>query len=255
MIIKKNRLLGQHFLNDENTAKKIISNLSFNNYNTVVEVGPGMGMLTKYLLRKNIKLFLIEIDKELVFFLKNSLFIEKNKIINDDFLKWNPENISLNNFAVIGNFPYNISSQILFRIIKYYKYIPECIGTFQKEVAERIVSKKGKKYGILSVLIQTFYDVKYLFTIKNNLFRPIPNVNSGVLYMKRKENVFSYSFNKKLFFKCVKTAFNQRRKKLKNSLKKKWFLNYSTFSFSEKRAEELSVQDFIEITKEIKNTL
>ncbi|WP_185855671.1 16S rRNA (adenine(1518)-N(6)/adenine(1519)-N(6))-dimethyltransferase RsmA [Blattabacterium cuenoti] len=252
--------LGQYFLKDENIARKIVGNLSFKNYNTVVEIGPGFGILTKYILKNTLltKLFLIEIDKKLVKYLYNifPFFKERKKkiIINKNFLKWNPKNFNLKNFAVIGNFPYNISSEILFHILKYYNYIPECIGMFQKELVKKILSHKGDKmYGILPVLIKTFYDVKYLFTVKKNVFSPMPNVKSAVFSLKRKKtNIIFSTLRKELHFKCVKTAFNQRRKKLKNSLNTfSYILDFNKIPFLNKRAEELSVKDFIELTKEI----
>lgn len=242
----------QFFLKDQNIARKIVNHLSFQNYNTVVEVGPGLGILTQYLLKNPCNhVFLIEIDKELIFFLKKTFPNCENRIIHRDFLKWNPEEFKLQNFAIIGNFPYNISSQILFHILKYNQYIPECIGMFQKEVAKRITSHHNKKtYGILSVLVQAFYDVKYLFTVKEKVFYPIPNVQSGVLYLKRK-NATIYC-NRNMLFQCVKTAFNQRRKKLKNSLQLfKNIPNFHTIPFLNKRAEELSIKEFLQLTKEI----
>lgn len=242
----------QYFLKDRNIAKKIVNYLSFKNYNTVVEVGPGLGVLTQYLLTNPCNhVFLIEIDKELTFFLKKSFPILKNRIFHKNFLKWNPEEINLKNFAIIGNFPYNISSKILFHILKYNQYIPECIGMFQKEVAKRITSHKGKKtYGILSVLVQTFYNVKYLFTVKKKVFFPVPNVQSAVISLIRKnETIYC---NKNMLFECVKVAFNQRRKKLKNSLQLfNHIQNFHKIPFLEKRAEELSVKEFIQLTKEI----
>ncbi|WP_185851846.1 16S rRNA (adenine(1518)-N(6)/adenine(1519)-N(6))-dimethyltransferase RsmA [Blattabacterium cuenoti] len=244
--------LDQHFLKDKNIAKKIVKNLSFQDYNTVVEIGPGLGILTTYLLSICSKVFLIEIDEELIFFLRKNFSISNNQIIHKDFLKWNPEEINLKNFALIGNFPYSISSQILFHLLKYNQYIPECIGMFQKEVAERIISHEGKKtYGILSVLIQTFYDVKYLFTVKKHVFFPVPNVQSAVLLLKRKKKI--KAFNKNILFKCVKMSFNQRRKILKNSLKSfiKKIPNFYNLPFLNKRAEQLSIREFIQLTNEI----
>ncbi|ACY40450.1 dimethyladenosine transferase [Blattabacterium sp. (Blattella germanica) str. Bge] len=242
----------QYFLKDKNIAKKIVKNLSFLNYDTVVEIGPGLGILTQYLLKHHQnQVFLIEIDRELISFLRNKFSISKNRIIHKDFLKWSPEEIHLQNFAIIGNFPYSISSQILFHILKYNQYIPECIGMFQKEVAKRIASHEGKKnYGILSVLVQTFYEVKYLFTVNPQVFFPIPNVKSAVLSLRKKNEILSC--NKDLLFKCVKTAFNQRRKKLKNSLQLfNHIPNFYKIPFLNKRAEELSVQEFLQLTKEI----
>ncbi|WP_185878046.1 16S rRNA (adenine(1518)-N(6)/adenine(1519)-N(6))-dimethyltransferase RsmA [Blattabacterium cuenoti] len=246
----------QYFLKNNNIARKIVDNLSLNNYNIVVEIGPGLGILTKNLLKlKKKKLiknfFLIEIDKELITFIKKIFFISDKNIINRDFLKWNPEEISLYNFAIIGNFPYSISSKILFHILKYHHYIPECIGMFQKEFVERILSKSGKKHGILSILVQSFYEIKYLFTVKKNNFLPFSRVESSVIFLKRKKNIISFE-EKKLFFKCVKIAFNQRRKKLKNSLQSINILNLYEIPFLNKRAEELSIKEFIQLIKEIK---
>ncbi|WP_185865173.1 16S rRNA (adenine(1518)-N(6)/adenine(1519)-N(6))-dimethyltransferase RsmA [Blattabacterium cuenoti] len=251
------RKLDQFFLKNKNIAKKIVDNLSFENYSTVVEVGPGLGILTEYLLlleKKRIfkKLFLIEIDKEIIFFLKNLFSISDNKIIHKDFLKWNPKDIPLYNFAIISNFPYGISSKILFHILKYSQYIPECIGMFQEELVNRIFSKKGnKKYGILSVLIQTFYEIKYLFKVDKKFFFPVPKIKSAVISLKRKKLKIP-NYRKKLLFKCVKIAFRQRRKKLKNSLE--LFNKYSNFnkiSFLNKRAEELNYKEFLQIIQEI----
>ncbi|WP_185856344.1 16S rRNA (adenine(1518)-N(6)/adenine(1519)-N(6))-dimethyltransferase RsmA [Blattabacterium cuenoti] len=243
--------LDQHFLSDQKIAEKIVKNLSFKDYNTVVEIGPGLGILTTYLLNICDKVFLIEIDEELISFLRNNFPLSKKQIIHKNFLEWSPEEINLKNFALIGNFPYSISSQILFHILKYNQYIPECVGMFQKEVAERIVSHNDKKtYGILSVLVQTFYDVKYLFTVDKNVFFPVPNVMSAVLFLKRKKVEI---FNKDLLFKCVKISFNQRRKILKNSLKsfKKKITDFYNLPFLNKRAEQLSVREFLQLTKEI----
>ncbi|AEU09453.1 16S rRNA (adenine(1518)-N(6)/adenine(1519)-N(6))-dimethyltransferase RsmA [Blattabacterium sp. (Cryptocercus punctulatus) str. Cpu] len=241
----------QYFLKDKNIAKKIVKNLSFQDYNTVVEIGPGLGILTHYLLLLCKKVFLIEIDENLIFFLKKKFSISKNKIIHQDFLKWNPEEINLNNFALIGNFPYGISSKILFHILKYNQYIPECIGMFQKEFVERILSHKGMvKYGILSVLVQSFYDVEYLFSVKKHVFYPIPNVKSAVISLKRKKS--KILFNKDILFLCVKMAFNQRRKILKNALQYfKKIPNFYDIPFLNKRAEQLSIKEFLQLTKEI----
>ncbi len=246
-----NKKLGQHFLIKNKIAKKIVDSLSFKNYNTVLEVGPGLGILTKYLLKKP-NLFIIEIDKRLVDFLKKKYYNIKKKIIHKDFLKWDPEDFSLKNFAIIGNFPYNISSKILFHILKYEQYIPECIGMFSKEVVKKITSKEGnKKYGISSILVQSFYNIKYLFTVKKNVFYPVPKVESSVISLTRNNNVFS-SYKKKLLFNFVKTAFNKRRKKLKNSLKlykNTNILNFNKNNFLDKRAEELSVKEFNQLVK------
>lgn len=249
MSVKAKKHLGQHFLTDENIAQKIVEGLSFESYENVLEVGPGMGVLTKYLIEKEQKLYLAEIDTESIEYLKKHY----EKITEDsfvgDFLKHDFAGLNNEQIAIIGNFPYNISSQILFKIIDYYELIPEMVGMFQKEVAERTAAvPRTKDYGILSVLIQAYYDVKYLFTVHENVFNPPPKVKSGVIRLTRnpKEGLAE---NEVLFKQIVKAGFNQRRKKLSNSLK---ILNIpealKTHEFLDKRAEELSVADFISFT-------
>ncbi|REC41570.1 MULTISPECIES: 16S rRNA (adenine(1518)-N(6)/adenine(1519)-N(6))-dimethyltransferase RsmA [unclassified Chryseobacterium] len=249
MSVKAKKHLGQHFLTDENIARKIVEGLSFENYGNVLEVGPGMGVLTKYLIEKEQKLYLAEIDTESIEYLKKHY----EKITEDsfvgDFLKHDFAGLEKEQIAIIGNFPYNISSQILFKIIDYYEQIPEMVGMFQKEVAERTAAvPRTKDYGILSVLIQAYYDVKYLFTVHENVFNPPPKVKSGVIRLTRnpKEGLAG---NEVLFKQIVKAGFNQRRKKLSNALK---VLNIpealKTHEFLDKRAEELSVADFISFT-------
>lgn len=250
MSVKAKKHLGQHFLTDENIAKKIVDGLSFENYGNVLEVGPGMGVLTKYLIEKEQKVFLAEIDTESIEYLKQNY----NKITEEtfvgDFLKHDFGGLENEQIAIIGNFPYNISSQILFKIIDHYQQIPEMVGMFQKEVAERTAAvPRTKDYGILSVLIQAYYDVKYLFTVHENVFNPPPKVKSGVIRLTRnpKEGLAG---NEILFKQIVKAGFNQRRKKLSNALK---ILNIpealKTHEFLDKRAEELSVSDFISFTQ------
>ena len=253
MSVRAKKHLGQHFLKDENIAKKIADTLSLKGYDTVLEIGPGMGVLTKYLLQKNIKTFVVEIDTESVEYLKTHYLNLSNNIISEDFLKLNLSSYFNDEpIAIIGNFPYNISSQIVFKTLENKHRIPEFAGMFQKEVAERICEKPGSKtYGILSVLTQVFYDTEYLFTVPPSVFNPPPKVDSGVLRLTRKEP-FTLNVDEKLFFNVVKTAFNQRRKTLRNSLK--------TFNLSDKlredaifakRPEQLSVQAFIELTQKI----
>ena len=253
MSVRAKKHLGQHFLKDENIAKKIADTLTLKSYDTILEIGPGMGVLTKYLLQKNIKTFVVEIDTESVEYLKTHYLNLSNNIISEDFLKLNLSSYFNDEpIAIIGNFPYNISSQIVFKTLENKHKIPEFAGMFQKEVAERICEKPGSKtYGILSVLTQVFYDTEYLFTVPPSVFNPPPKVDSGVLRLTRKEP-FTLNVDEKLFFNVVKTAFNQRRKTLRNSLK--------TFNLSDKlredaifakRPEQLSVQAFIELTQKI----
>ena len=254
MSVKAKKHLGQHFLTDENIAKKIVDGLSFENYHKVLEVGPGMGVLTKYLLEKDAEIFVAEIDAESVDYLKKNYPKLQENHFTGDFLKINIEGVFGEQVAVIGNFPYNISSQILFKIIDYYGQIPEMVGMFQKEVAERTAAvPRTKDYGILSVLVQALYDVKYLFTVHENVFNPPPKVKSGVIKLTRnpKEGLQG---NEVLFKQIVKAGFNQRRKKLSNALKVLNIPeNLKTHPFLDKRAEELSVQDFISFTNEWKN--
>jgi len=247
--VKAKKHLGQHFLTDENIAKKIVEGLSFENYGNVLEVGPGMGVLTKYLIEKEQKIYLAEIDTESIEYLKKHYEKITQETFVGDFLKHDFAGLNNEQIAIIGNFPYNISSQILFKIIDYYEQIPEMVGMFQKEVAERTAAvPRTKDYGILSVLIQAYYDVKYLFTVHENVFNPPPKVKSGVIRLTRnpKEGLAG---NEILFKQIVKAGFNQRRKKLSNSLK---VLNIpealKTHEFLDKRAEELSVADFISFT-------
>lgn len=255
MSVKAKKHLGQHFLKNENIAQQIAESLSGNGYTNVLEIGPGMGVLTKYLLQKNFTTHVIEIDTESVDYLKAHYLNLADRIISKDFLKINlSDYFGENQVAIIGNFPYNISSQIVFKALENRAQIPEFSGMFQKEVAERIAEKEGSKtYGILSVLTQAFYDVTYLFTVPPTVFNPPPKVDSGVIKLVRKEN-YTLPVNEQLFFKIVKTAFQQRRKTLRNSLK--------TFNLSEnlredsifaKRPEQLSVQEFINLTAKIEN--
>ena len=255
MSVRAKKHLGQHFLKDENIAKKIADTLTGIGYETVLEIGPGMGVLTNYLLQKDFTTYVIEIDTESVDYLKAHYLNLADRIISENFLKID---ISIyfqdKPIAIIGNFPYNISSQILFKTLENKHQIPEFSGMFQKEVAQRIAEKPGSKvYGILSVLTQAFYDVEYLFTVAPSVFNPPPKVDSGVIRLIRKEN-YTLPVDEKLFYKVVKTAFNQRRKTIRNSLK--------TFNLSDKlredaifakRPEQLSIDEFINLTQKIAN--
>jgi 16S rRNA (adenine1518-N6/adenine1519-N6)-dimethyltransferase len=251
--VKAKKHLGQHFLKDESIAKAIADTLSLEGYNDVLEIGPGMGVLTKYLLDKPTNTYVIEIDTESVAYLDANYPKLKDKIISKDFLRYDCNEIfEGKQYAIIGNFPYNISTQIVFRTLEFRHQIPEFSGMFQKEVAERICEKKGSKtYGILSVLAQAFYDAEYLFTVDEHVFNPPPKVKSGVMRLRRKED-FSLPCGEKLFFTVVKTAFQQRRKTLRNSLKT---LNLSDNLREDKvldlRPEQLSVEDFIALTQKI----
>ena len=251
--VKAKKHLGQHFLTDESIAQRIADTLSLKGYNHVLEIGPGMGVLTKYLLKKDITTHVIEIDTESVEYLKSNYLNLGKRIIEKDFLKYDLTQIfGQEPFAIIGNFPYNISSQILFKTLEMRDQIPEFSGMFQKEVAQRICSKEGSKvYGILSVLTQAFYEATYLFTVPASVFNPPPKVESGVLLLKRKEG-FKLPCDENLFFKVVKTAFQQRRKTLRNSLKTlNLSNNLKANIIFDKRPEQLSVSEFIQLTKDI----
>ncbi len=253
--VKPKKALGQHFLNDLNIAERIVESLSPSQ--NVLEIGPGTGILTKILVKKKISLKLVEIDKESVDFLTNELEINDSLIYNQDFLKMNlAEVFNKNNFSIIGNFPYNISSQIVFKIIDYRKYIPEMCGMFQYEVAERICQKEGsKKYGIISVITQAYYNAKLLFEVSNDLFTPPPKVNSAVISLKRKENL-NLNCDEKLFLKIVKLSFQQRRKTMRNSLKQiNLSDNLREDTIFDKRPEQLSVTEFIDLTNMVSQDL
>ena len=253
--VKPKKALGQHFLNDLNIAERIVESLSPSQ--NVLEIGPGTGILTKILVKKKIDLKLVEIDKESVDFLTNELEINDSLIYNQDFLKMNlAEVFNKNNFSIIGNFPYNISSQIVFKIIDYRKYIPEMCGMFQYEVAERICQKEGsKKYGIISVITQAYYNANLLFEVSNDLFTPPPKVNSAVISLKRKENL-NLNCDEKLFLKIVKLSFQQRRKTMRNSLKQiNLSDNLREDTIFDKRPEQLSVTEFIDLTNMVSQDL
>ncbi len=239
--------LGQHFLKDENVIKKIVSALQESTFKNLLEVGPGLGALTKYLIKipeTNFKA--VELDTEKVDFLIKTFPVLKDKIINKSFLEIDQP--FENSFTVIGNFPYNISTQILFKILEWKDYVPVVIGMFQKEVAERAASKQGSKvYGVLSVLIQYYYNVEYLFDVGNECFTPQPKVKSGVIRLT--------SINQKLpvksdraFRVLVKTAFNQRRKTMRNSVKSLFTQEILKEELFTRRAETLSIKEFADLT-------
>ena len=254
--VKPKKSLGQHFLKDNNVANKIVESLDQNSKN-VLEIGPGTGILTRFLIKKKYNLKLVEIDNESVLFLINQLGIDENIIIENDFLKLDlPKVFGGNNFSIIGNFPYNISSQIVFKILEYRTMVSEMCGMFQYEVAERICESEGtKKYGILSVLTQAFFDVELLFEVSNHLFIPPPKVNSAVILLKRKQ-VINLDCDEKLFFKIVKLSFQQRRKTIRNSLKKiNLSNNLREDSIFDNRPEQLSVNQFVRLTKLVQGDL
>lgn len=252
-MIRAKKHLGQHFLADNNIANKISMSLINVNNLPVLEIGPGTGVLTKELIKRNFDLTLIEIDIESVDYLEKNLE-KKFKLIQGNFLKMDLKEYFKGEFCIIGNFPYNISSQIFFKMLENKIIIPELCGMIQKEVAERIASKHGNKtYGILSVLIQLYYSVEYLFTVNENVFIPPPKVKSAVIRMLRYRNNIDVIDERKLFL-VVKTAFNQRRKTIRNSLKSIIGENTDlTHHFFGLRPEQLSPEDFIELTRLIEN--
>ena len=241
---KKN--LGQHFLNDKNIAKEIVESLRATNVKKVLEIGPGMGVLTQFLLEnKAYETSAVEIDRESVDYL-NSHFPEiKERIISADFLRMNLHTYFTEPFAIIGNFPYNISSQIFFKVLEYHNQIPEVVGMLQKEVAERLAAGPGSKtYGILSVFLQAYYDIEYLFTVHEDVFTPPPKVKSGVIRLTRNKTE-KLNCDEKLFKGIVKMAFNQRRKTMRNSLKTMITTDeLKANPIFDKRPEQLGVTEF-----------
>ena len=251
MKIRAKKHLGQHFLKDLSIARSITDALSGEGYSNIVEVGPGMGVLTQYLLKKDFITHVIELDRESVSYLQAEYPQLSKRIYSADFLKLNLDSITDQSFALIGNFPYNISSQILFKALDYKNQIPEIIGMFQKEVAERVASSPGnKKYGIISVLLQAYYNIEYLFTVDEDVFDPPPKVKSGVIRLRRNDEK-KLGCNEKFFKQVVKQAFSQRRKTLRNALKPLIGKSVSNDPILELRAERLSVKDFVYLTNQL----
>lgn len=249
--VRAKKHLGQHFLNDENIAKKIVDAvLDENASNALIEIGPGTGVLTKHLIHLP-NFWALDIDTESIEFLRNAYPEHIHKIVEADFLEIDIHKlVGDKNINIIGNFPYNISSQIMFRVLENRDKVDVAVGMFQKEVAERIAEKPGTKaYGILSVLLQAFYDITYLFTVHENVFTPPPKVKSAVIKLKRNE-VKQLPCDEALFVKVVKTTFNQRRKTIRNSIKPMLTSVMETTSYLfEKRPEQLSVAEFVELTE------
>lgn len=247
-MVKAKKHLGQHFLIDKNIAVKIVDSLPNFDRNTL-EIGPGTGVLTQFLLpRLSDKLYLIEIDEESIDFLKIEYPKLGDQLIFGDFLRFDLSKIA-SPFQIIGNFPYNISSQIFFKVLDHRNQIPCVVGMIQKEVAVRLSSPPGNKdYGILSVLLQAFYKIEYLFTVSEHVFAPPPKVKSAVIRLTR-NNRESIDCDEKLFFSVVKTSFGQRRKTLRNSLKSKFVDLQTDNEIFNKRPEQLGVEDFINLTR------
>ena len=251
--VKAKKALGQHFLTDLSIAQRIAASLEPRRDLPVLEIGPGMGVLTQFLLQQGSDTRVIEIDAESVAYLREHFPTLEGRIIEGDFLKIPIEDYLPGDkpFALIGNYPYNISSQIFFRLLDYRERIPCCAGMLQREVAKRLASPPGNKdYGILSVLLQAWYDVEYLFTVAEHVFNPPPKVKSGVIRLLRNERT-DLGVPEALFKQVVKTGFNQRRKTLRNSLKGLFGADYTGFDhplFS-KRPEQLGVEEFITLTR------
>jgi 16S rRNA (adenine1518-N6/adenine1519-N6)-dimethyltransferase len=247
--VRAKKFLGQHFLNDEDTAQAIVEALELpDGVKDVLEIGPGMGVLTKYLLsNKAYTTHAVELDRDSIPYLNLHFPELKDRLIEGDFLQMNLDDLFENQFAIIGNFPYNISTQILFRILEFKNKVPLMVGMFQKEVAERIASPPGNRdYGILSVLLQPWFDIEYLFTVDQHLFTPPPRVKSAILRMKRNDRM-TMRVDQAWFTTVVKVGFNQRRKTLRNALRPILPPDFSQIPYLDLRAEALSWQMFEEL--------
>ncbi|MFK7949221.1 MAG: 16S rRNA (adenine(1518)-N(6)/adenine(1519)-N(6))-dimethyltransferase RsmA [Saprospiraceae bacterium] len=256
--MKAKKSYGQHFLTSEVISERIANSLSLTEtYNDVLEVGPGQGMLTKYLLEKDYTLKVVEADRDMVAYLNANYPQLSPNIIGKDFLKMRLEEEMGDNFAIIGNFPYNISSQIVFKMVACRQFVPEMVGMFQKEMAERIVAPPGNKtYGVISVLTQAFYDGKLLFNVKPGSFNPPPKVMSAVIRLTRKPDYENLGCDHKRFRQVVKLAFGQRRKMLRNTMKP--LIKGSSIMENpifRERPEQLSVQDFIGLTNMVEEVI
>ncbi|TDB65240.1 16S rRNA (adenine(1518)-N(6)/adenine(1519)-N(6))-dimethyltransferase RsmA [Arundinibacter roseus] len=251
MKVRAKKHLGQHFLRDQAIAQRIVQSMSLHQqYTKVLEIGPGMGVLTQYLLpNPSFETYVIEIDRESVVYLKEHFPELTPRIVEGDFLNWKLSELTTEPVGIIGNFPYNISSQIFFSVLKQRNQVPEVVCMLQKEVARRIASPPGnKEYGILSVLLQAFYDIDYLFSVPPGAFDPPPKVQSGIIRLRR-NTTEELACDEALFFRVVKTGFNQRRKTLRNALKPLGVTFES--EYLDKRAEQLSVSDFVTLTQSI----
>ncbi len=246
--VRPKKALGQHFLTDQSIAKRIVDQLS-PDVTSVIEVGAGTGVLTQFLVQDRLpQLHVIEIDKESIAYLKTHFPMLGDRLVQGDFLREDLSRYGAQNMAIIGNFPYNISSQIFFQVLKHKERVIEVVGMVQKEMAERMAAKEGSKtYGILSVLMQAWYDIDYLFTVHENVFNPPPKVKSAVIKMRRNA-VTDLGCDEKLFVSVVKQAFNQRRKTMRNSLRSMIAPEILQDEVFNKRPEQLSVQEFIALT-------
>lgn len=248
--VRAKKSLGQHFLTSKLTAQRIVDALEASKDEIILEIGPGMGVLTQGLLERfGERLQVVEIDREAVEYLQNHYPELAPRIISDDFLKLDLTKITHGQISVIGNFPYNISSQILFHLLDYREQVQEIVGMFQREVGRRIVSGPGtKEYGILSVLMGAFYEGQYLFGVDEHEFRPPPKVKSGVIRFTRKTDI-SLPCRSATLFKVVKMAFNQRRKTLRNAMSAMWNSDFEATGFGGHRAEQLGVAEFLRLSE------
>ncbi|QKG79284.1 16S rRNA (adenine(1518)-N(6)/adenine(1519)-N(6))-dimethyltransferase RsmA [Tenuifilum thalassicum] len=248
--VRPKKHLGQHFLNDKRIANRIVDSLTAANAEKIVEIGPGMGVLTFELFERfKEKLVAVEVDGESVEYLNKN--IPELNIIEGDFLEINLLKEIGNHFSIIGNLPYNISSQIFFKILEHREHVPEVVAMVQREVAQRIAEKPGSRtYGILSVLLQAYYNIEYLFTVSEGCFTPPPKVKSAVVRLTR-NGVTNLGCDYKLFERVVKAAFNQRRKTLRNAIKARFNGIEISDTYAGRRAEQLSVEQFVDLTNEI----
>jgi 16S rRNA (adenine1518-N6/adenine1519-N6)-dimethyltransferase len=248
--VRAKKHLGQHFLNDQNIAEKIVDALlDVDKTHPLAEIGPGTGVLTKFLISKGANFVALDVDTESIDYLRKEYTTYSKRFIEADFLESDLVSLLGNKFNVIGNFPYNISSQIMFRVLDHRNNIDHVVGMFQKEVAERIAEKPGtKQYGILSVLLQAYYDIEYLFTVNENVFTPPPKVKSAVIRLSRNSRQ-NLDVDESLFKAVVKTTFNQRRKTIRNSIRSLFNDNTHRHPLLDKRPEQLSVEQFVELTQ------
>jgi 16S rRNA (adenine1518-N6/adenine1519-N6)-dimethyltransferase len=251
MSVRAKKHLGQHFLKDKNICRKIADQYGrHQDCKTVLEIGPGMGALTEFLLGNELDVYVMDIDEESIEYLNQNFEQLDGKILYEDFLKCDLEkHFGEQPIGVVGNFPYNISSQILFKCLEYRNQIPEIMGMFQKEVAQRVAEKPGtKQYGILSVLLQTYYDIKYCFTVDEHVFDPPPKVKSGVIRCTRNDRT-ELPCDEQLYVQVIKMSFNQRRKTIRNSIKPLIKDKNIDHEYLTLRPERMSVEMFIELTQ------
>ncbi len=256
MNVKPKKHLGQHFLTDMNISQRIADSVLGSYAPITLEVGPGTGVLTQFLLKRDdFELQAVEVDKESIEYLRINYPEFSNRVIDGDFLKMNLQELYPQKVNVVGNFPYNISTQIYFKILEYKDLVPQSVGMIQREVAVRIAKPPGsKEYGILSVFLQAFYDIEYLFTVNENVFNPPPKVKSAVIRLIRNDRV-ALNCDEKLFFKVVKGCFNQRRKTIRNSLRATFPQLQASHEFFSLRPEQLSVEQFEELTQFVQSNI